>query len=129
MEAKILDRPPLSGDYEEHSFIESGNSTLWVKFIDSEYLEWVGVFSQGDWKSNNIVLPVEDKELFLVVAGGQGYFVDPDSRKIIEKTDWDLIENISYNDETNSFLATDGLCLAVLEGTKMVWSGSRCLSN
>lgn len=85
MEAKILERSPLSGDFEEYSFIESGNNTLWVKFLDSEYLEWVGVFSQGGWKSNNIILPLPDNDLFLVVAGGQGYFVDPDARKITEK--------------------------------------------
>lgn len=125
MEASILDKPPLSGDFEEHSFIESGNNTLWVKFLDSEYLEWVGVFSQGDWKSTNLVLPLEDKHQFLVIAGGQGYFVDPDSRKITAKTDWDMIEAIVYNDETNCFVATDGLCLAVFEGRKMVWSGDR----
>ncbi len=125
MEAKILKQPPLSGDFEEHSFVESGNNTLWVSFLDSEYLEWVGVFSKGDWKSTNIVLPLVDKSLFLIVAGGQGYFVDPNSRKISAKTDWDMIEDIVYNDETNSFLATDGLCLAILEGTNMVWCGNR----
>ncbi len=125
MEARILEKPPLSGDYEEHSFVESGNNTLWVSFLDSEYLEWVGVFSQGDWKSTNIVLPLVDKNLVLVVAGGQGYFVDPDSRKISAKTDWDMIETIVYNEETNSFVATDGLSLAVLEGANLVWSGNR----
>jgi hypothetical protein len=125
MEAQILDRPPLSGDFEEHSFVESGNNTLWVKFLDSEYLEWVGVFSQGGWKSTNIVLPLTDKKLFLVVVGGQGYFIDPESRKVVAKTDWDMIEAIAYNVETNSFVATDGLRLAIIEGTKMVWSGNR----
>lgn len=125
MEAKILNRPPLSGDYEERSFVESGNNTLWVKFLDSEYLEWVGMFSQSEWKSTNLVIPLEDKKLFLVVAGGQGYFVDPDAREISAKTDWDMIEEIVYNPETNSLVATDGLCLAVIEGTSMVWSGNR----
>ncbi|MDX3775655.1 hypothetical protein QE250_16170 [Chromatiaceae bacterium AAb-1] len=125
MEASILDKPPLSGDFEEHSFIESGNNTLWIKFIDSEYLEWVGVFSQGDWKSNNILLPLESEGLFLVIAGGQGYFIEPNSRKLVAKTEWDMIEAITYNEETKSFLATDGLRLAILEGTKMVWSGKR----
>ena len=125
MEAKILSRPPLSGDFEEHSFVESGNNTLWVKFLDSEYLEWVGVFSQGEWKSTNLVAPLKDENLFLVVAGGQGYFVDANARKISAKTDWDMIEAIAYNEETDSFVATDGLCLAVIEGTTMVWSGNR----
>lgn len=36
-----------------------------------------------------------------------------------------MIEAIIYNDETKCFVVTDGLCLAVIDGTKMIWSGNR----
>lgn len=124
MEAEILDRPPLSGDFEEHNFSKSGN-TLWVKFLDEEYLEWVGVFSQSGWSSFNTVLRVPGKKLFLVVAGGQGYFVDPNFRDIVSITEWDDIDNIIYNEETGLLVATDGLCLALFKGPKLLWSGER----
>ena len=52
MDAEILTRPPISGQYEEHCFVVSGN-TLWVKFMDDDYMEWVGVFEQSEWGSAN----------------------------------------------------------------------------
>lgn len=124
MEAEILNRPPLSGDFEEHNFSESGN-TLWVKFFDSEYLEWVGVFSRAGLSSFSAVLRVPNEEQFLIVAGGQGYFVDPNKRSIVAKTDWDDIDNVIYNEETGYFVATDGLRLALFNGPKLYWSGER----
>ena len=124
MEAEILDRPPLSGDFEEHNFSKSGN-TVWVKFFDEEYFEWVGVFSQSDWSSFNTVLQVHGEKLFLVVAGGQGYFVDPNSREIVSITEWDGIDNVIYNEETGFLVATDGLSLALFKGPRLHWSGER----
>ena len=124
MEAEILDRPPLSGDFEEHNFSKSGN-TLWVKFFDEEYIEWVGVFSQSGWSSYNTVLRVPNEKLFLVVAGGQGYFVDPNKREIVSTTEWDGIDNIIYNKATGFLVATDGLCLALFDGPHLEWSGKR----
>jgi hypothetical protein len=124
MDAEILNSPPVSGEYEEHSFAVSGN-TLWVKFLDEAYLEWVGVFEQSEWKKFNIVMRVPNENLFLVVAGGQGYFVNPNSRKIVAKTEWDDIENIIYNEETGYFVATDGLRLALFKGSNLYWSGER----
>ena len=121
MEAKILTRPPLSGDFEEHNFSTSGN-TVWVKFFDEKYLEWVGVFSQSGWSSYNVVLRVPNETLFLVVAGGQGYFVDPNSRKIVSVTEWD---NIIYNEESGFLVVSDGLRIALFQGPKLHWSGDR----
>lgn len=124
MEAEILDRPPLSGDFEEHNFSGSGN-TLWVKFLDESYLEWVGVFGQSGISSYNAVLQVPGEPLVLVVAGGQGYFVDPNARKVITTTEWDGIKNVIYNDDTGLFVVTDGLCLALFNWAQLVWSGER----
>lgn len=61
----------------------------------------------------------------MVVAGGQGYFVDPNARSIVATTDWDGIVNIIYNEETGYLVATDGLCLALFNGPKLHWSGER----
>lgn len=124
MEAEILNRPPISGKYEEHNFSVSGN-TLWVKFFDSEYLEWVGVFSQSGWSSFNTVVRVPNEELFLVVAGGQGYFVDPNKRSIVSQTEWEGISNIIFNEATGVFVATDGLCLGLFKGASSIWHSER----
>jgi len=124
MEAEILNQRPISGVYEEHSFSASGN-TLWVKFIDEEYLEWVGVFTQSEWSPYNKVLRLSDEKLFLVIAGGQGYFVDPNARNIVATTDWDDIRDLVHNEESGYLVATDGLRLAVLKRHELLWTGDR----
>jgi len=124
MEAEILERPPQSGDYEEHIFSKSGN-TLWVKFYDDDYIEWAGVFSKSEWSSFNTVLSIPNEKLVLVVAGGQGYFVDPNKREIVSTTDWDSINNITFNEATGFLVATDGLRLALFKGPQLQWSGER----
>ena len=125
MEAEILAHPPISGEYEEHSFVVSGNKIIWVKFMDDEYLEWVGVFEQSECGSLNTVVAVPNENMYLVIAGGQGYFVDPNTRKITGKTIWDDIESIIYHKKSNSLIATDALRLAIFKGVELVWSGDR----
>jgi hypothetical protein len=124
MDAEILTQPPISGEYEEHNFMVSGNP-LWVKFMDDECLEWVGIFEKSEWKSTNSVIELPNQKNYLVIAGGQGYYVNPNSRKIVNKTKWDDIESIIYNEESNSLIATDGLRLAIFKGNEMVWSSDR----
>lgn len=123
MEAEILTRPPLSGDYEEHNFADSGN-TLWVKFLDEEYVEWCGVFSLG-WKSASSVVKMPNKPVFLIVAGGQGYFINANTRELIAKTKWDDIESIIYNEEADVFVVTDGLRLGTLKNNDLSWFSDR----
>ncbi|MDJ0830189.1 MAG: hypothetical protein QNI92_10080 [Desulfobacterales bacterium] len=123
MEAEILTRPPLSGDYEEHYYAESGN-TLWVKFLDEEYIEWCGVFSLG-WKSHSSVVKIPNEPVFLVIAGGQGYFVNANTRELISETKWDDIESIIYNEEADVFVITDGLRLGTLKENDLTWVSDR----
>ncbi len=123
MEAEILTKPPLSGDYEEHDFSGSGN-TLWVKFFDEEWTEWCGVFGLG-MKCVSLIHNIPNKPIFLVVAGGQGYFVNVNTRIIVDKTEWDDIEAIIYNDEIEAFVVSDGLCLAIIKDNKLIWASNR----
>lgn len=123
MEAELLHGPPISGKYEEHNFAESGD-TIWVKFFDEEWLEWCGVFSPG-WCSGSSVHKVPGKAEFLVLAGGQGYFVDPNKRKIISKTETDNIVAVIYITESEVFVVSDGLCVGILYGDKIEWRTNR----
>ena len=71
------------------------------------------------------VLEVPKKSIYLVIAGGQGYFVNPNTRKIVARTEWDDIQGILYNEASGKFVVTDGLRLAVLNEEGVVWSGER----
>ena len=123
MEAEILHMPPISGKYEEHNFSNSGN-TVWVKFFDEDWIEWCGVFSLG-WCSSSSVHRVPDKTEFLVLAGGQGYYIDPNKRKIISKTESENIESVIYNSAIAGFVASDGLRVGILRGEKIHWCTDR----
>lgn len=123
LEAEILKAPPMSGEYEEHDFSISGN-TVWVKFLDSDYIEWCGVFSRGN-SSFTGVIKCQNEHVFLVIAGGQGYFLDINTRKIISKTKWDNIESVIYNEATESFVISDGLYLAIMKDSDIVWISER----
>ncbi len=123
MEAEILPIPPTSGDYEEHNFSDSGN-TVWIKFFDSEWMEWCGVFSLG-WKSGSSVHRILGQPVFLVVAGGQGYYVDVNARKVVYTTDWDDIEAIIYSEEIKGFVVSDGLRVGIINKGQLVWCSDR----
>ena len=123
MEAEILSIPPISGDYEEHNFSDSGN-TVWIKFSDDEWVEWCGVFSLG-WKSFSSVHRIPEQPIFLVVAGGQGYYVDVNARKVVDTTDWDDVEAIIYSEEIKAFIVSDGLRVGVIKNGKLMWSSDR----
>ena len=110
---EILKTPTLSGDYEEHNFSTSGN-TLWVKFTDDEYLEWCGVFGLGIKSIYSFVVRIPRKPEFLIIAGGQGYIVNVNTRELVAKTEWDDIQSIIYNEEEDVFVVTDGLRLGTL---------------
>jgi len=124
MEAEILEKPPTSWFYEEHLF---GNSMdlIWVKFLDDNYIEWVGAFDIW-WRSpTNMIIQWKNKNLFVIIAWWQGYFVDTNKRKIILKTQKNDITNIIYNEYTKLFVLTNGLSLTVFDGSNEIWSSER----
>jgi hypothetical protein len=73
MKAEILDRPPTSGDFEEHLYDAVGNCT-WVKFV-GEYTEKVGVFGSGPLIDSSVTI-FNDGKSALVLARGQAYIID-----------------------------------------------------
>ncbi|MDF7802031.1 hypothetical protein P4C99_21320 [Pontiellaceae bacterium B1224] len=123
-EAEILEKQPLSGEFEEHCFCTSGN-TLWVKFLDDQYIEWVGIFGCSEWPTFSTIIKLPNKNQFFIVAGGQGYFVDPNTREVIDQTEWDNISGALYNNNTDEIILTDGLRLALLKENKIHWVSER----
>lgn len=123
MEAEILKIPPISGIYEEHNFSTSGN-TVWVKFFDEEYNEWCGVFSLG-WKSGSSVQKVTGKPVFIVLAGGNCYFVNVNDRKVEFEIESDDIEGITCNNDSGNIVVTDGLRIGILNNYQIDWVTER----
>ncbi len=124
MESEILKTSPLSGKYEEHRYDATGN-TMWVKFLDSEYLEWCGVFGLG-WKSAQKEAHIKpNSNLCYVLAGGQFYIINIDTRELITKSKEDDIESFLFHTKTGYLIATDGLEIIIFEKEQIIWSSGR----
>lgn len=125
MEAEILKSIPISSTFEEYIFSMSGD-VLWVKFLDSDCLEWVGTFDLGD-RYNSSFVYLEPQALFpcFVVAGGQGYFVSINERKVLAKTKWSPIESAIYNTTENCWVVSNGLCLGIIKNMELEWKSER----
>jgi len=91
MKPVLLNNIPESGSIEEVRFDANGDCT-WVKFQDSDYLDWVGVFGMG-WGGGEDAIQISDNLAF-VLSSGQGYFIDVNARKVLGKTDCDYLKSI-----------------------------------
>ena len=86
----------------------------WVKFQDSDYLDWVGIFGHG-WGGGNFVC-VNESGVGFVIANGQGYVVDVNLRELLLKTECDYLYSCVAAPD-NMFVATDGFQLRVYDTT------------
>jgi hypothetical protein len=125
MEVEILKKIPISGTFEEHIFSIS-RDVLWVKFLDSDYLEWVGTFDLGEsYKSTFVYIEPHALSQCFVVARGQGYFVSINERKVLARTKWSSIESAVYNTTENCWVISNGLYLGILKNMELEWSSER----
>lgn len=81
----ILHTVPVSGAYREYRFGHSGVCT-WVRVTDDQGDQWVGVFGNGQVNSAPSAFPFVNERHAFVLAGGQGYVIDVDSRTVVFQT-------------------------------------------
>ncbi|MDN2658358.1 hypothetical protein OW491_00930 [Neptunomonas sp. CHC150] len=104
MKPVLLNHIPESGSIEEVRFDAIGDCT-WIKFQDSNYLDWVGVFGMG-WGGGDDVIQIGHNVVF-VLSNGQGYFIDVNERKLLCKTECDYLKSIIQADPDTVIAATD----------------------
>ncbi|OFY83537.1 MAG: hypothetical protein A3F72_13010 [Bacteroidetes bacterium RIFCSPLOWO2_12_FULL_35_15] len=110
MLADKIDRP-LAGQFSEIHFGIVTPDNLWVKFLDSQYQEWVGSFANGWNKKATYIFNFHKSEKAIVVAGGIGYFVDISTRQLLNE---DNLIDISFaieDTERNRIIFSNGLDL------------------
>lgn len=110
MEAEIINRP-ISGDFPEIHFGEVSTFSLWVKFTDDDFQEWVGSFCQGWDGYRTFVLNLDRKDKVFVVAGGNGYFIDITSRQLLNKGELSGIKTAILNNEQTAIYFSEGYSL------------------
>ena len=80
---EVLTTPPISGTVDEVRFDAVGDCS-WVRFADAVGAQWCGVFGPGCVRGRAAAVN-PDGQAF-VIASGQGYLVDVNTRKLLHKT-------------------------------------------
>jgi hypothetical protein len=119
MNALILDKVPFSGEYPEKHFGEHFNSILWVKFTDNACQEWVGSFSKV-YSDFNKVLTDNATETAFVIAGGQGYLIDINTKELLHETDIPTIESLIHTSNPEYYLLGACYCIYIFDNRKLL---------
>ena len=108
MLAEFIDRP-LSGQYPEKHFGETTPYSLWVKFTDKDFNEWVGSFTQG-WEGNvTTIINFDKEERAFIVAGGDGYLFDTTNRQLINVVELSGIKTVIADELNQRIIFSEGL--------------------
>ena len=89
MNAVLLTEKPTSGTCPECSWASASRPNVWVRF-DEEEATWIGIFEAG--YSNFTAIAAfgdDDGRTVLVIAGGQGYIVDVEERRLVRRAEWE----------------------------------------
>lgn len=97
---------PVSGKYPEKHFGNITPNCLWVKFTDDEN-EWVGSFETGWIKNVNLIFPLQNYKVFIIV-NGHGYLIDVISKEQINESVITHIESALPNTEDDKIYFIDG---------------------
>ncbi len=118
MSAEILKIIPTSGEFTESHFGESFNSQLWVKFTDNNFEEWAGCFSMESLSGLSFTLINKENTKSLIVAGGKGYLIDLDEKKLIIALDGNpLIDSAIRTSNPDYFVLGTFYSIYVLNDT------------
>src|SRR6478735_8952025 len=91
MVAEIIARP-IAGRFPEKHFGKITADSLWVKFTDDNFQEWVGSFAANRAGYPNSLINFEKQEIIFVIASGTGYLLDVSTQSNIQDT---IIEGIT----------------------------------
>ena len=121
---RILDGLPPYGPMPEQ-FSDTGHGThregFVVEFTPANAPPWVGNFQRG-LTGLDVVIASRDHTTLTVIAGGEAYVVDPESRSCI-RTFGGQIENVfDFADRT---VFSNGLWLEATDGERLLWKTRR----
>jgi hypothetical protein len=104
---KILDKPPLSGDYEEILFDLPGpwREPIWnyAIFRTSNGFEWCGVF-RAKSSNNFLIAEFAKTNISCIVSGGHGYIIDINQKIKVADVITEPIRSIMADQDSKSFI-------------------------
>ncbi|MEM7430349.1 MAG: hypothetical protein AAF351_00290 [Pseudomonadota bacterium] len=121
--AEILDKAPLSGVFTEVEYDARGDC-LWVKFTEDDLTEWCGVFGQGGFNVNEVLVHNRLNQV-LVIAGGVGYWVDLNTRELIGEIDLFPTLTAIWPDELDFAILANWTNVFFASGSEQLWRSER----
>lgn len=118
MHIQILNHQPISGTIEERWFDAVGDC-LWVRFEDDEGVAWVGVFGKVGFTQVRAAVGFNEGRSAFVIAGGQGYVVDLETRSLRYKTDYDAHVSAIAVPGRDLIITCDYTCLLPTRATRV----------
>ena len=86
--ANLMTKKPISGEYLERQFSCSVLINTWVLFSGKDFKSWVGVFGNGTAPYFSSIAKFDGTNIFLIIAGGQGYIIDAMDGRLLLRTKW-----------------------------------------
>jgi hypothetical protein len=124
---KVLDGLPTSGP-GALPFPEDGRGSfregLVVRFYKTAGSSWVGNFQRGFAPGFDCVIHHPDGRHVIVIAGGEGYFIDPESQRQTH-TFGGGINFVQHVPNLNIVVVGDGIHLAAFSADGSGWSSER----
>lgn len=128
MNAKLLENRPLSGTFPEQWYEAMGECTF-VLFEDLDYVEWLGVFGNGGITKYSAAIQFLNTTSVLVIAQGEGYVVDNQTKKLIYKTKCDYIVNAVQIPARDLVFACDFTNLYAFSSKEQIWQSDDIASD
>ncbi len=128
MKAKILNiRPDL--DWYPETWFDNFGVGNYILFEDSNYEDWLGVFSGGEITDFTKIILFEEKSFLLIIFQGQGYLININSRQLFFKTKCDCLVDAIKVPEQDLVIACDFTNLYAFTNDRDIWTSSRLSSD
>lgn len=85
---------------------------------------WVGNFAKFEEGGETSIHTELGSRAIVVVAGGSGYLVDAETRRLVREIGFD-IQRIWFDDGAQAMIVSNGLWFEALDAEKVVWRSHR----
>jgi hypothetical protein len=123
---EVLAGLPGDGPHPEQ-FTATGGGTqsegFVVRFLPRTPSTWIGNFQPG-WTNYNAVLIHPDTRTLIVVSGGQGYHIDPETRAVLGIFSNTICDAL-YDPILELLVFSDGIRLEALGTKEVLWTSER----
>ena len=110
-----------------HSFPKSDASRegFVVEFVSPDGASWVGNFAKGWMNGQSVIHSELGSAAIVVVAGGTGYVVDANEKRLVREIAEGEIQCVWFVAEIHAVIVSNGLWLEAFNAHQIIWRSRR----